>query len=96
MAKNRTVQKPDLDDAFSFMVNDDSMEDSDIIDAGIAGLLETNHQQTEAALELTKLIVNSTPGLNEEKVFNIYREAMKVIMESSPLLNLVEKFTDER
>ncbi|MGB6976239.1 MAG: hypothetical protein WBE18_02115 [Gammaproteobacteria bacterium] len=94
MPKNRTLQKPasEVDD-FSFMVDDDPNEDHEVVNDMLENVFQVANHQIHAALELTKIITDKTTqaAVSKEQIFDTYREALKVIAESSPLLGLMEK-----
>jgi len=57
------------------------------------GMLGSCHEQMRTALELTKLIVEKSTikDINEEKIFSIYKKALKVTSESFPLTEMLTK-----
>jgi len=71
---------------------DESPEDgmvSDMLDS----FTEASNHQMMMAIELTKVVVskNSDPNLSEEKIFDTFKNAAKVIFECSPLRAILEK-----
>lgn len=92
MAKE-TLMKEYMDDAEDALDYFDGSPDEGMMGSMMESLMETHHQQTMMAIELTKVALskNSDAHMSEEKVFDVFKRAFQVIAESSPLNNLIEE-----
>ena len=66
----------------------------DVIAGMMSGLIEASNHRTMMAVELTKLVVakHSQPSMSENDIFSAFKRASKVVSESVPLKELLEKF----
>jgi hypothetical protein len=90
MAKSAVLKKqptPEFD--FSDMMTDSADE---AILGMMTGFIEAYRHQQQTAIELTKLIVekNSAASMKEEEVFLIFKRAIQVVSEISPIKELWE------
>jgi hypothetical protein len=87
-----TLMKDYIDDEDALEYLDGSPDDS-MMGGMIENLMENHNQQTMMAIELTKVALskNSDPRMSEDKVFEIFKRALELITESSPLNSFVEK-----
>jgi hypothetical protein len=71
----------------------DGSPDDSMLGGMMESLIETHNHQTMMAIELTKVVLskNSEPNMSEDKVFDVFKKALQVITESSPLNSFVEK-----
>ena len=94
MSKNMmSKRRKELEDEIDFSQMD--LEDNECMAGMMSGFIEASHHQMILAVELTKLVAskNSAESMTEEKIFSVFKQASKVISESSPLKVLWEKFS---
>lgn len=72
------------EDALEYL---DGSPDDAMLGGMMETLIETHNHQTMMAIELTKVALskNSDTNISEDKVFDIFKRALQVITESSPL-----------
>jgi hypothetical protein len=80
----------DLEDDFDYS---EESSDDNMLDSMMENLVETDHHQIMMAIELTKVALskNSDSNMSEDTIFNIFKKALQVINDNSPLKNLLEK-----
>ena len=90
MPKQRKIEKPEIDD-FPFLL-DDELED-EVFNDIFANMVTASHNQMQIALKLTELVTekSSPANINEERVLNTFKQAMKTVGECSPVQALWEK-----
>ena len=84
-------KQPTAEFEFSDMMMDSPEEEFAL---GImSGLIETYRHQQQAAIELTKLVVenNSAKPLKEEEIFSTFKRASQIVSEMSPIKELWKK-----
>ena len=96
MAKAPTIKKPRKEairdfDFSNFMTESEGPEDEMILGM-MQGLIEAYRHQQQTAIELTKLVVeSSSEKMKEEQVFSTFKRATKVVSEVSPIQELFKK-----
>ena len=68
--------------------------DDEIFADMMKGFIEANNHQTMLAMELTRLVIEKSPeqSMSADNIFAVFKRAMAVIYESSPLKDLLGKF----
>ena len=95
MAKHGTMKKHQKHDREEFDFSD-SILDPQIDEAMfsmMSDLVESSRHQMQIAVELTKLAEEEkvVVPFKEEDIFSIFRRASKVVADSSPIKELLEK-----
>jgi hypothetical protein len=65
------------------------LDDEIIVNTMLEHVFAGSHHQMQAAMELTKIIVQQNPGKNSEEILKAYQDALKVVMDSSPIPSLL-------
>ena len=100
MAKSTSeINNPEVEQALDFDFDDENYEDFTDYERDQAaadvmqGMIETARFEAEIALGLTKLVLKT--GSNKEVVFALYREALTVAAETSPVKKMLERMQEE-
>lgn len=93
LAKQDEISIDDLD-GFDEEMHDHNEEMQMMLD----NIFEESNHQMNAALELTKLLLDTNEktgvAVNEEKVFDLYRQAIKVVCETSPMNKIMDRMKE--
>ncbi|MFO0319714.1 MAG: hypothetical protein ACK5Z5_04855 [Neisseriaceae bacterium] len=99
MSKNRNSSK-NPDEIFELIENnafnsfDTDIVENEMVSEMMRGMVDAGNTQIVSAIELTKIIVNKlSKEMNEDEIIAIFKKASQVISETSPLTELLEKFT---
>lgn len=93
------ISKSESEQALDFDFEDENYEDFTDFERDQAaadvmqGMIETARFEAEIALGLTKLVLKTTS--DKETVFALYREALAVAAETSPVKKMLERMQEE-
>jgi len=96
MAKAPSAKKPRKEtsqdfDFSDFMAESEGPEDEMLLGM-MQGFIEAYRHQQQTAIELTKLVIeSSSEKMKEEQVFSTFKRATQVISEVSPIQELFKK-----
>jgi hypothetical protein len=64
-------------------------DDEVIINTLLEHVLTGSNQLMQTAVELTKMIIQQNSGKSAKDILKVYQDSLKVVMESSPIPNLL-------
>lgn len=99
MARSPSVKKPRKEtirdfDFSDFMTAPEGPEDEMLLGM-MQVLIEAYRHQQQTAIELTRLVVDSSSDkIKEEQIFSTFRRATQVVSEASPIQELFKKMQE--
>lgn len=88
MAKNRNMKRhEEEDEPFSF---EPSMPES-MMNEMVGHFFEVGRQHLEAALVLTKLIIDKTEKTTKEEVFSVFKESLTILEKAASAERMLAK-----